>query len=357
MNQNEIFSNLKVIELASVLAGPSVGQFFAELGAEVIKIENPITKGDVTRSWKLKSESADTETSAYFAAANWGKQHLYKNLKVETQRQEVIDLIAKSDIVICSYKPGDAKRLGVDYDTLKEIHSTLIYGNITGYGEDEERTGYDAIIQAETGFMYMNGEPGTLPTKLPVAMMDLMAAHQLKEGILLALYKKATTGLGSRVDVSLFDSGIASLANQATNYLVADHLPTQMGSDHPNIVPYGTVFTTKDSKQLVLAVGSDNQFKKLCHVLKIPEMSDDTRFMTNKSRVKYRIELISILEKEIKELNRESFLDLLHAQKVPAGAINNMKDLFELEKAKKMLLDYSSGDLTGVRNVAFKIYS
>src|SRR5690606_25461480 len=204
---------------ANVLAGPSVGQFFAELGARVIKIENAATNGDVTRSWKLSSEDPLSDTPAYFCAANWGKSSLPLNLNQVTDLQQLYELVKQADVVIASYKPGDAEKLQVDYNTLKELNPKLIYGHITGYGPADSRAGYDAVIQAESGFMYLNGEKDGPPVKMPVALMDILAAHQLKEGILVAMLKRTKTGLGQLVQVSLIQSAVSALANQATNYL------------------------------------------------------------------------------------------------------------------------------------------
>ncbi len=358
MNLDQIFSNLKIIELASVLAGPSVGQFFAELGAEVVKVENPSTNGDVTRSWKLSSEDPNAKFSSYFAAANWGKQHVFKDLKSEEDRAEVYEMIQEADVVITSFKPGDAEKLGFDYNVLRKLNERIIYGSISGYGATDLRTGYDAVIQAETGFMYMNGEPGTAPTKMPVAMMDLLAAHQLKEGILVGLLKRNDSGIGCRVDVSLFDSGISALCNQATNYLVANKIAQQMGSDHPNIVPYGTIFSTKDHKNLVLAIGSDRQFKKLCEILGVQSLALEERFSTNIARVRHRTEVKDLIQMEVKKWLRNELLEELKNSKVPAGAVNNIQEVFEVEDAQRMILNYPKNEeskLRGIKNVAFRI--
>ncbi|NEM97148.1 CaiB/BaiF CoA transferase family protein [Pontibacter burrus] len=347
-------SDMLVLELASVLAGPSVGQFFAELGARVIKIENAGTKGDVTRSWKLHSESPETDTPAYFCAANWGKESLVLNLNDAQDLEQFYSLAAQADVVIASYKPGDAEKLKVDYSTLQQLNPKLIYGHITGYGPDDARAGYDAVVQAETGFMYLNGEPEGKPTKMPVALMDVLAAHQLKEGLLLALWKRERTGKGSYVHVSLVQAAIAGLANQGTNWLVAGHNPQRMGSEHPSIAPYGSVYTTKDNKELVLAIGDDRQFARLCQVLCSPETAEDSKFMTNYSRVQNRTELNSILQGLIVRFNREELLQKLHAQHVPAGAVQQVAEVFEMPQAKEMLLQYPRAK-SGIRQVAFNL--
>jgi len=350
---HDFFKDLKVIELASVLAGPSVGQFFAELGASVIKVENPRTGGDVTRSWKLPKEDQSSSQSAYFLSVNWGKEHLFLDLGQEEDYAHVLELIRHTDVVLVSYKPGDASKLKVDYDRLKAINPKLIYASITGYGKDDPRAGYDAIVQAESGFMYMNGHPDSPPTKMPVALIDVLTAHQLKEGILLALLKREQTGKGSLVEVSLFETGVASLANQALNWLQAGHVPQQLGSEHPNIAPYGTVFYSGDKKPLVLAIGTDRQFAGLCDVLGLAEVAQDELFHQNQVRVINRHELNVQLGSEIGKWTREALLAELDKSHIPAGAINNMQDLFEIPLAKAMVLDNEG--LPGLKQIAFKV--
>jgi len=351
-----LFEQLTVIELGSVLAAPAVGVFFAELGSRVIKVENLSTGGDVTRTWKLPSEDEKDDISSYFSCVNWGKESLAIDLRFAEGRQILYELVKKSDIVLVNYKVGDAEKLATDYKTLRSYNPALIYAHITGYGLDSERAGYDAIIQSESGFTYINGEPDGPPVKLPVALMDLLAAHQLKEAILVALIKRMQSGQGSYVASSLFQSGVASLANQATNWLVAGKIPQRMGSDHPNIVPYGTIFKTADEKEIVLAVGSDKQFAKLCEIIQRPELSSDQRFSTNYQRVIHRDELKAILRKEIARFNRDELLDQLEKNHVPAGAVNNIKEVFETEAAKKILLSGQTGGRTikGMRNVVFE---
>lgn len=351
---NAIFQDMLVLELASVLAGPSVGQFFAELGARVVKVENAATHGDVTRSWKLTSETPDTDTPAYFCSANWGKSSLALDLKQEQDLQQLYALAKEADFVIASYKPGDAEKLKVDYHTLQSMNPRLIYGHITGYGPQDDRAGYDAVVQAESGFMYLNGEPGGPPTKMPVALMDILTAHQLKEGLLVALLQRERTNKGQLVQVSILDAAVAALANQATNYLVAGHEPQRMGSEHPNIVPYGSVFTTHDQKQLVLAVGDDRQFKKLCTALGATEMAEREEYSTNFSRVQNRESINTALAKLIAQHNRETLLQQLHQLHVPAGAVNNIPEVFQLPQAQAMLLKQQNGP-AGVRQVAFRL--
>jgi crotonobetainyl-CoA:carnitine CoA-transferase CaiB-like acyl-CoA transferase len=350
------FSQLRVLELASVLAGPSVGQFFAELGAEVIKVENPSTKGDVTRSWKLTKEDQSSDLSAYFCSVNWGKKSIAVDIANPEGVKIIHELVRKCDVVIASYKPGDAEKLQVDYETLKQINPRLIYGHITGYGPDSPKVGYDAIVQAEAGFIYMNGEPQGNPVKMPVALMDILAAHQLKEGILISLYNQLKTGEGSYVTVSLIDAAVSSLANQATNWLVADHLPQRMGSEHPNIVPYGSVYKTADDKLIILAVGNDKQFFKLCEVICSHNLPLSEKFATNQARVANRVELNAVLIEKIAQWQKVELLDALEKAQIPAGGVNNLQEVFENDYAKALVLEsFNDGqNFTGLRNFIAK---
>lgn len=353
-----MLSDLLVLELANVLAGPGVAATFAELGARVVKVENLRTGGDVTRTWKSPDEEKDNDISAYFSCANWGKQSVALDLLKPEGLNIVHALAAKADIVIASYKPGDAEKLKVDYNTLSRRNPKLIYAHLTGYGTDNDRAGYDAIIQAETGFSFMNGEAGCKPVKMPVALMDILAAHHMKEAILLALLSRERTGQGTYIDVSLFRSGISSLANQATNWLVGGIIPKAMGSDHPNIVPYGTIFFTSDKKPLVLAVGSDKQFADLCKVLGKPEIALDPRFATNLQRVKNRDVLNKVISELIAGVERNRLLEALNKLKVPAGGVFDMKEVFDLPESQEMIMKSVKEDnqtLKGVRSIAFRM--
>ncbi len=341
-----MLQELKVLELASVLAGPSVGQFFAELGAEVVKIENLKTGGDVTRTWKGRDEQTD-DRSAYFCSVNWGKKSVAVDLGTAAGLQAVQKLAAKSDVVIASYKPGDAEKLGVSYQQLSASNKQLIYGQITGYGSDTDRVGYDAVIQAESGFMDLNGSPEGPPTKMPVALIDVLAAHHLKEGLLLALLKKAKTGEGSLVEVSLIQVAIASLANQASNWLVAHKVPKRQGSAHPNIAPYGESFLTRDGKRVLLAIGSDRQFLDLIELLNL-KIANDVRFVTNHNRVLNRVELHELLSSAISNFDAEGLMHQIHHKKIPAGIIQAVDQVFEMETAKGILLEADS--MRGVRS-------
>ncbi len=352
------FVHLRVLELASVLAGPQVGQFFAELGAEVLKIESPA--GDITRSWKTAAETAvsfiamDSSVSAYFSASNWGKSSLVLDLTTAVGQAELHRLAATADIVLASYKPGDAEKLRADYPTLAQENPRLIYGHITGYGPETARAGYDAVLQAEAGFMHLNAAgPGQPPQKMPVAMVDLLAAHQLKEGLLTALLQRERTGQGALVQVSLLDSALAALANQAATFLVTGHDPQPLGSGHPSIVPYGTLYRAAGGRPLVLAVGSDGQFRQLCAALGRPEWAADVRFATNAARVAHRAELEERLAATIATVDGVALLAELERRAVPAGAVRTVGEALALDSAREMLLPAANG-AAGLRTVAFR---
>lgn len=341
-----MLKDIRVLELASVLAGPSVGQFFAELGAQVIKVENSKTGGDVTRSWKSPGEQTD-DRSAYFCSVNWGKKSIALDLSLPEERKVVWQLAADSDIVIASYKPGDAEKLGVSYEQLAKNNPALIYGQISGYGATDPRVGYDAVVQAETGFMFMNGEPGGNSLKMPVALIDILAGHQLKEGLLVALLNRSTTGKGCLVDVSLVQTAIASLANQASNYLVAGKVPQKQGSAHPNIAPYGDVFMTRDGAQVLLAIGNDKQFEILCTLLEQSPLAQMPEFASNELRVANRTALYTLLAAAITQQLSGILVPKLYEAKVPAGIIQNIEQAFKMSQAQQLLVE--TGDRQGVR--------
>jgi crotonobetainyl-CoA:carnitine CoA-transferase CaiB-like acyl-CoA transferase len=355
MQTNHFFKDLKVIELASVLAGPAVGMFFAELGAEVIKIENKTTGGDVTRTWKAPAEDSASDYSAYYCSVNWHKNIIFLNLQNKEDQIIVHQMVKESDVIISNFRRDAAQKMRMDYDFLKTLNPKIIYGQITGFGENDDTVAYDVVLQAEAGFLYMTGEPERAPVKMPVALIDLLAAHQLKEGILLALLHLYKNGEGSYVSVSLFESAVASLSNQATNWLMAGHIPQRLGTQHPNIAPYGDIFYTKDDKAIVLAVGTERQFKNLCNILKI-NLQD--RFSDNSSRVKNRTALIELLQPALQQYNRDELLERFRVMGIPAAAIRTMPEVFEHPLAKNMILEEIMPDgrpSKCVRTVVFEI--
>ncbi len=329
-----MFKNLKVVELASVLAGPLTGTFFAELGAKVIKIENKLTNGDVTRTWKLPTESKERSISAYYCAANYLKESLLLDITNISDYEILMNHIKDADIVITNYKPSTARKLKLGYDDLKQYNQSLIYAELTGFGDDESRPAFDVVLQAETGFMFMKGEPNRKPVKMPVALIDVLAAHHLKEAILYAIIHRLNTGEGKHIKVSLYESALASLANQATNWLMEEHIPQPMGTRHPNIAPYGDMYSTKDGKLLVLAVGSDKQFENLCILLGL----EFDEFGTNAQRVSKREALNRKISECIVQQTSSYWVSNLELSNIPYGIVKNMQEVFKDKKAKKMLL-------------------
>ena len=340
---------LRVVELAAVLAGPTAGQFFAELGADVVKVEPP--SGDVTRTWHLASEAPDDDRPAYFCAANWGKRSVALDLRTDAGRAALRDLLGTADVVVSAYKPGDAARLGVDAEALRAARPGLIVAELTGYGAADPRAGYDAVVQAEAGWMHLCGDAGGPPTKLPVAFVDLMAAHQIKEAVLAALLRRARTGQGATIRLSLVAAAVSALANQGTNWLVGGVSPRRMGSAHPNIAPYGTPYATATG-EVVLAVGTDAQFAALCRTLGL-DLHADARFATNAARVRHRAALDAALVPVLAAADRAALLRALAAAHVPAGAVADVAGALAHPEAARLVL---RGDgVAGLRQVAFTL--
>lgn len=333
------FQGVKVIELASVLAGPSVGMFLAELGADVIKVEHPGTGGDVTRSWKLPDENPSDPQSSYFDSVNRGKRSLFLNLNYEADRNQLEDEIKTADIILVSFKPGDAKKLNLTYQDIKKLQPEMIYAAITGFGKNDPRTAYDALLQAETGFMYLNREPNGEPLKMPVALIDVLAAHHLKELILIAWIEKLKTGKGCEIEVSLFEAALSSLMNQASAFLYAGVEPEPMGSEHPHIYPYGVHFTCRDQRQIVLAIGNDRQFKILCDLLDADALSENPNYQTNQSRSKNRKLLKEHLQNLFLEVSdSEEFLEKCIEKRLPVGKIRTVSEAITEYKSKGRFL-------------------
>lgn len=356
MENLAFFKDLKVVELATVLAGPAVGMFFSEVGAKVTKVENPKVP-DVTRSWKLSQEDKTSPISAYFCAINWNKEYVTLDLKNDSDQIQLHQLLSETDILITNFKKRDDIKFNLTYSDLKKKYPTLICAHLTGYGSDSPRAAYDVVLQAETGFMSMNGQPDGPPTKMPVALIDVLAAHQLKEGILCALLERTKTGQGALVEVNLFESAIASLANQASNYLMNEHIPQRLGSLHPNIAPYGEIFQTKNGDEVVLAIGSNKQFQLLLNLLSLTSYIEDERFLNNQNRVVNRTELARILADEIVKCETDWLLNASEKQNIPIGLIRNLKQVFDLAQAQGLVLneDIDGVNTRRVQSTVFKI--
>lgn len=328
--------DLLVIEAATVLAGPSVGLFLAELGARVVKVEPPV--GDVTRSWKLPSEDPRGPVSAYFSSVNWGKDHRRLNLKDSADRAQFDALVRDADVLITNHMAGDAEKLGLTRDRLSALNPRLVHSHIKGFADQSERPAYDVVLQAECGYISMTGSGPDQLAKMPIALIDMLAAHQLKEGLLLALLQRERSGAGSYVEVSLEEAALAGLINQASNFLMADAVAKPMGTLHPNIAPYGEVFRCADAGRIILAVGSDAQFKVLCALLGSPGAANDARFTSNALRLQHRSALRDALSPAFVSEARDPLLERLLKGGVPCGAVRSMDEVLASPVARRMIL-------------------
>ena len=329
--------HLRVLDMSRILAGPWCGQTFADLGAEVIKVERPGT-GDDTRSWgppfMTDKDGRETDEAAYFLSANRGKKSVTVDITKPKGQNIIHKLAAECDILIENYKVGGLKKYGLDYDSLSRINPRLVYCSITGFGQTgpySPRAGYDFLIQAMGGLMSVTGEaesrPGGGPQKVGVALSDILTGLYTTIGALSALAMREKTGKGQHVDMALLDVTIASMANQAMNYLIAGKAPTMMGNAHPNIVPY-EAYKAADH-YIILAVGNDAQFRRFCEVAGRIDLADDTQYATNRGRVENREVLGPILNEIIEAKTRSFWLEELEKVGVPCGPINNLEQIFD----------------------------
>ncbi len=329
--------DLLVLETAAVLAGPAVGMFFAELGARVIKIENKRAGGDVTRKWKLPVEDPASPVSAYFSSVNWGKEHRWLDLKDAADRAVFDAMLAKADVLITNHLADDAEKLGLQRDRLRELNPRLVHGHIKGFAAQPQRPAFDVVLQAETGYISMTGTDEAHLAKLPIAFIDVLAAHQLKEGVLLALLQRERSGKGAYVEVSLEEAALTGLINQASNQLMTGAVAKPLGTLHPNIAPYGETFSCADGGRIILAVGSDAQFAALCTVVGRAELPTDQHYSRNAVRVQNRSALAKELGIAIATWDRGPLLNALLEAQVPAGALNTIDAALATPAAQAMI--------------------
>jgi crotonobetainyl-CoA:carnitine CoA-transferase CaiB-like acyl-CoA transferase len=329
-----MFEDLVVFDLSTVLAGPSVATFFAELGAQVTKIEHPEIP-DVTRSWRIPGE--DQEITSYFASINYRKKYIQKDWSNPTDNQWLFDQLPKVDVLLMNFKSMDYDKFNFTKEKLLAINPRLIIGSISGFGDDTARVAYDLILQAESGFMGINGEPGNPPLKMPVALIDVLAAHHLKEGLLLALMQRKQTGEGSWVSVSLYDAAVCSLVNQASAYLMNDLVPKRLGSLHPNIAPYGELFETKDGKTVTFAIGSNRQFELLCKALGGEPLLLDDRYAENVNRVSNRTALAAALVPLVQQIDCGVLVKLTRERGIPMGVIRSIDEVLDAADSQHLI--------------------
>jgi len=329
-------SHIRVLDLSRVLAGPWAGQTLADLGANVIKVERP-GAGDDTRSWGppflSDSEGNPTSDAAYFLSANRGKKSVAIDFSQPEGQQLVRQLAARSDIVLENYRVGGMAQYGLDYTSLKAVNAGIIYCSITGFGQTgpyRQRAGYDFLIQGMGGLMSVTGEPDAVagggPMKAGVAIVDIFTGLYATTAVLAALASRERTGIGQYIDLALLDVQVATLANQATNYLISGKAPQRLGNTHPNIVPY-QAFATSDS-HIILAVGNDDQFRRFCVAAGAPLLAEDERYRTNADRVGNRDTLIPLLCDMFKTRTKSWWITELEKAGVPCGPINTLDEVF-----------------------------
>ncbi|MGZ5203845.1 MAG: CaiB/BaiF CoA transferase family protein [Caldimonas sp.] len=330
-------SHVRVLDLSRILAGPWASQMLADLGAEVIKVERPGV-GDDTRSWGppfLKDrDGLDTSDSAYSLCANRNKRSVTIDFTRPEGQRLVHELATKSDVVIENFKPGGLARFKLDYESLRQVNPRIVYCSITGFGQTgpyAPRAGYDFLMQGMGGLMsitgHADGEPGAGPVKVGVALTDILTGLHASTAILAALAHRDHGGSGQHIDLALLDVQVACLANQNMNYLHGGQVPRRLGNAHPNVVPYQD-FPTADG-DMILAIGNDGQFAKLCQAIGRPDWATDARFQTGPARVENRQLLVPMLRVETARRTTHEWIVLLEAAGVPCGPINNIAQVFE----------------------------
>lgn len=329
-------SNIRVIDLSRVLAGPYCTQMLGDMGAEVIKIERP-ESGDDTRYWGppfLKDKGGnDTTESAYYLSCNRNKKSVAIDIKAEDGQKIIHELLKDADVFIQNFKVGGLDKYGLGYAQIKDKYPHLIYCSISGFGQTGPlagEPGYDFMAQAMAGLMTCTGGPDQPPTKVGVALSDVMTGMNAAIGILAALHHRHETGEGQHVDVALTDCTLASLVNIAQYYLTSGQNAPRLGNAHSTIVPY-EAFETKDG-HIIIAVGNDTQFSRLCGVLNHPEWAEDARFARNSARVQNRNIFIPLLKELVATKTTQEWLDLLIAHDVPAAPVNTMDQVFAMEQ-------------------------
>jgi crotonobetainyl-CoA:carnitine CoA-transferase CaiB-like acyl-CoA transferase len=336
---NRPLNGLRVVELARILAGPWAGQLLADLGAEVVKVERP-GSGDDTRHWG--PPFAPDGAAAYFHGCNRGKKSVAIDLETAEGQAQVRALAAEADILIENFKVGGLAKYGLDHPSLSALNPRLIYCSITGFGQDgpyAARAGYDFMIQGMGGIMALTGDPDGEPQKIGVAFADIFTGVYAATAILAALRGRELSGKGCHIDMALLDTQVAVLANQAMNYLVSGTAPSRLGNVHPNIAPYQT-FAVADG-HIIVAVGNDGQFRKLCQLLGLAALAADARFLSNAERVTNRPALAAALAPALLQRGKDELLTAFAAAGVPAGPINDLAEVFADPQvvARKMRID------------------
>lgn len=322
-------TGIRVVDLSRVLAGPYATMTLADLGADVVKVEHP-RGGDETRSWGPPYAGSE---AAYFLSVNRSKRSVALDLKQPEGRELALELCTRADVVIENFRPGGAARLGLDYETVRAGRPDVVYCTISGFGrrEPRDRPGYDFVLQAESGLMAITGEPDGVPTKVGVALIDVLTGLNAATAILAALRRRDRTGEGELIEVALLDSALAALVNVAQNALVTGEEPGRFGNAHPSIVPYQP-FRAADG-WIAVAAGNDGLYARLCRAVERPELAEDERFATNEARVRNRTALIAELDAVFAARATEEWVELLLAAGVPAGKIRGVGEALQSAEA------------------------
>lgn len=317
---------VKVVDLSRILAGPLSTMTLGDFGAEVLKIES--RAGDETRGW-LPPVTSDG-VSTYYSAVNRNKQAIIVDFKNSDELHELRKIIDDADVLVQNFRPGVLTQFGLDYESVKETNPRLVYCSISGFGDRAGASlpGFDLLVQAVGGLMSITGEPEGTPSKVGVALVDVLAAQNATTGILLALREREQSGLGQKVDISLMTSMLAGLTNQASSTVATGESPPRLGNAHPSIAPYET-FATADGV-MVIAVGNNRQFSALVAELGVPELASDKRFVENLERVKHRRELKELIEEITVQDSAIRWTSRLMQAGVPAGKVNSVAEALEL---------------------------
>ncbi len=340
---------LIVLDLSRILAGPTATQMLGDLGATILKIENPKSGGDDTRAWgpnyAVDADGNNTDLSAYFMCANRNKKSIAVDIAT-TEGQDIIrKLAARADIVVENFKPGGLAKYGLDHTAMMKAHPELVYCSISGFGQtgpNSDKPGYDLMAQGYGGIMSLTGDVDGPPMKVGVGIADVMCGMYATIGILAALRHRERTGEGQHIDVALVDTQMAWLINEGTNFLTSGKLPARHGNGHPNIVPY-SVFPASDG-HVIIAVGNDAQFKRFCDFLNKPDLPEDAKFATNVARIENRMELMTIINAVLEQVKMADIIAGLETVKVPVGPINTVEGALcsGQAKAREMVVEMTN---------------
>jgi len=346
---NGPLAGVNVLDLSRILAGPSCTQLLGDLGASVLKIENPATKGDDTRTWGppfvQSTDDRATDISSYFAAANRNKRSVAVDFTTRSGQETIRRLARQADILVENYRPGGLIKYGLNYDSLAIEFPHLIYCSISGFGQTGPncgKPGYDLLAQGFGGIMSLTGEPDGPPMKVGVGIADVMCGMYACVGILAALRHREQTGEGQMIDLALVDTQVAWLVNEGVNYLTSRKVPKRLGNAHPNIAPYET-FETCDG-HVIVAVGNDNQFRRFCNAIECPELADEPRYATNPNRLANRDTLIPIIQSVLKTKTKGAVITILEAADISVGPVLPLDEVFASSQVeeRKMKIEMTS---------------